>query len=711
MNSSPLTALWDRRESWIVFLLFAGITAFIFAHFDPSLLLVRTVTTGGDLGSHFYPAKYLQEFLLPQGKLHGWSQAHYCGYPIFLFYFPSSFLMIALLSLLVPLEIAFKIVTASTVFLLPPAAFYLLRKLRYEFPVPITGALFSTVFLFNGGNSMWGGNVFSTLAGEFSYQMGFAFLCFFLGSVHEDISGFAGEIKNAFLLALVGLTHGYAFVFAFALAPFFILTAPAGSILRRTAYLVKIYVLGVALMAFWFLPMLINQPWTIPFKFAWTFTAREMLPFPMAAFFALSAAAFLVKIAGFNFSGLPLLNDRFVFLAYGAFSGLLLFLFGFWLGVVDIRFVPFAQFFLLMMSAVAIWAFCPFLKERAFWTLLLGAGVLTVVAVTGPEPASWFRWNYSGFEAKPGWKEFREISRYLQGNFADPRIAVEPSETYESFGTPRAFESLPLFSGRQTLEGLYMQSSISSPFVFYQQAEMSAAAPCPYTDYHYPRFDFAKALAHLRLFNVRDLIVTSERTKEACRRAPELRLKKTVGKIEIYELLTNENRYVSPLRYQPVIAGRAWKRQGYEWFRRAGWQDVPLIFNAEPEDRRTILAQAPEFQGFDQVPRIPIAGPPEIRETIEDERIRFTVSEPGWPVLIRISYHPNWEVRGAKKVFFAAPSFMIVYPEQRTVELTFRRSAADFAGLGITAAGILWALAVLSRRRRGVGPPEAPRPR
>ncbi|MBI4549439.1 MAG: outer membrane protein assembly factor BamD [Candidatus Omnitrophica bacterium] len=688
-----------RREHFVIGLIFAAVFCFLCAHFNPALLFTPTVTTGGDLGSHFYPAQYLRDTLLPQFKLHGWSQAHYCGYPIFLFYFPSSFLLIMLVSLALPLEIAFKLVTASSVFLLPPAAYYLLRKLRYEFPVPVTGALFSLVFLFNSGNSMWGGNVYSTLAGEFSYQMGFAFLCLFLGSLIDTITGFRAAIKNAFLLALTGLTHGYAFVFAFAMAPYFLLAAPRGTLLRRAAYLFRVYAWGVGLMAFWFLPMLVNQPWTIPFRFAWTFTLQELLPFPMAALAALTAVAGLARIFRLPLAAREFLDGRFFLLGYAALAGAFLFLIGFRLGVVDIRFVPFVQFFLVLMAAAAFWAFAGFVRDRALGVILLGAAVLLAVAITSPASADWFRWNYSGFEAKAGWKQFQGINEFLKGDFAAPRVAVEPSESYESFGTPRAFESLPLFSGRQTLEGLYMQSSISSPFVFYQQAEMSPSAPCPYTDYHYPRFDFPKALAHLRLFNVRDLIVTSEKAKQACRQTPGLKLKKTDGKIEIYELPDPENRYVTPLRYRPVLAGPDWKRQGYEWFRRAEWLEVPLIFNANAEDRRSLLSESPEFRSWDRVPKIPAEGNLKVEETVRDEKIRFKVSRTGVPVLIKISYHPNWRVTGARKIFFASPSFMIVYPERETVELEFRRSRIDLAGITITAAALIFALSALLRRR------------
>ena len=53
----------------------------------------------------------------------------------------------------------------------------------------------------------------------------------------------------------------------------------------------------------------------------------------------------------------------------------------------------------------------------------------------------------------------------------------------------RAFENLPLFSGRSTLEGLYMQGSPTAPFVFYIQSEVSTTPSCPFPDWGCARFN------------------------------------------------------------------------------------------------------------------------------------------------------------------------------------------------------------------------------
>ena len=87
-------------------------------------------------------------------------------------YFPLPFLIMTVLSWVMPLQIAFKVTTLLGTFLLPPCTYLFFRFLKQPFPIPITGALFSLSFLFMEGNSMWGGNIPSTPGGYVLLQPG-----------------------------------------------------------------------------------------------------------------------------------------------------------------------------------------------------------------------------------------------------------------------------------------------------------------------------------------------------------------------------------------------------------------------------------------------------------------------------------------------------------------------------------------------------------
>ena len=47
-----------------------------------------------------------------------------------------------------------------------------------------------------------------------------------------------------------------------------------------------------------------------------------------------------------------------------------------------------------------------------------------------------------------------------------------------------------------------------------------------------------------------------------------------------------------------------------------------------------------------------------------DESISFDVDQVGVPVLVRVSYFPNWKATGADGPYRVAPNFMVVVPDQ-----------------------------------------------
>ena len=73
----------------------------------------------------------------------------------------------------------------SARFLMPICAYFGLRLLGSPFPGPAIGALATLCFLFMEANSMWGGNIPSTLAGEFSLSLGLSLTVLFFGTIHR----------------------------------------------------------------------------------------------------------------------------------------------------------------------------------------------------------------------------------------------------------------------------------------------------------------------------------------------------------------------------------------------------------------------------------------------------------------------------------------------------------------------------------------------
>ena len=683
---------------------FAIVYGFLLSYFTPACLFSKTITTGGDTPSHYAAADYLIHTLLPRGKIIGWMPGNYAGFPLFQFYFPLPFLIMALLKVFVPLQIAFKVVTVLGIFLLPLCAYGCLRFLRQPSPIPTIGAIFTLPFLFMEANSMWGGNIPSTLSGEFAYSLGFALLVLYTGTFYRGIRENRYARINALILTIIGLSHGYTLLFAVFATTFFLFTTD--DFLRKLSYYLRVNTLAFLLLGFWLIQLLWFTPHTTAFHFVGVLDGvSQVFPtilIPLIVFALMGSLLILTR----SIKAKKLVQRHahvlcyfwFIIFVAGAF-----YLIAYNINVVDIRFLPYVQFFLPLLAAMGIGFIAEPINVRLLIAPLLA--FLTVFWVN--EYVSyiprWIEWDYSGFEAKKPWPQFQAVNEYLKGSCQDPRVVYEHDLQNRAVGSVRAFESLPLFSGRSTLEGLYIQSSISSPFVFYLQSEISRRPSCPLSNYNYSRLNFKRGLEHLKMFNVSHFIVVTDDVRKALERSPDAIREKDYPPYTIYRLRKNPDTYVSVLGYKPTLMiTKNWRHKAFEWFRR-GDLDTRIVFKdkLEPSDAihfKTIIK--------DQLPENPISNPTNsrnpmnptggsIRETIRPEEIIIETTNIDRPHLIRVSYHPNWHVEGADRIYLVSPSFMLIYPTQQRVRLYFGRSFPNYLGVGLTLLGLIIILASL----------------
>jgi hypothetical protein len=82
---------------------------------------------------------------------------------------------------------------------------------------------------------------------------------------------------------------------------------------------------------------------------------------------------------------------------------------------------------------------------------------------------------------------------------------------------------------------------------------------------------------------------------------------------------------------------------------------------------------------------------------IGEESVRFSVDKVGVPVLVRVSYFPNWKVEGAKGPYRVAPNMMVVIPTSTDVNMHYGWNMLDYVAYLLSFAGIAWI--VVTRRR------------
>ena len=699
------------------------IFVFILSYFQPASFWSLNIPTGGDMASHYYPAKYLKEVLLPKGRVVGWMQGNYAGFPLFQIYFPCPFLLIVLLSYVLPMQIAFKVISILGIFSLPFCVYFTLKLMHYKFPMPILGALFTLPFLFMEANSMWGGNIPSTLAGEFPFGIGFSLSILFLGTLHQGLASKKNVIVNGALLFFIGFNHAYTLLFSVLTSTFFLITTK--DFVFKFKYLLKVYTLAFLLISFWAIPLVANIAYTTNFNIVWKMDSFfEVIPVMLIPFAAISVLGSIAQViacmtkswqtADKMSTPIPSLEDkktgeikevvkkkrifrcnsmdmRLAYLWFGIVISILFYFSANKIGVVDIRFLPFMQLLFVVIAAIGVYEGIKYLKLNWIVPILLTPLILLWAAEHVKYIPQWIAWNFTGFESKKFWPQLNAINQYLKGTENDPRVVYEHSPDHNAAGTPRAFESLPLFSGRSTLEGLYMQSTITSPFVFYIQSEISKVASAPFPDYSYTSLNLKEGIKHLKMFNVKDFIVISDTVKAAIKQFPEFELKTSYPPYEIYELKANDNHYVTPLAYEPVLCiTKNWKRLFYEWFKDSRVNDVYLVVDKKYSKPDTPFRSIIRDDNLGKIQKIPIdTSGTYIKEFLKDDELLIETNWIDKPLLVKVSYHKNWRVEGADRIYQVSPCFMLIYPQSEHVRLYFGYGIADYIGRGLTLLGII----------------------
>jgi hypothetical protein len=699
--------IWDWIPTLIAFLV---IYAVLLIFYRPNLLFSLTTTAGGDTGAHHYPAQYLIQELLPHFRLTGWAPGWYAGMPMLTFYFPFPFLLIAILNWILPYQIAFKLVTVLGVFALPATAYAMGRLWRVRRPFPVLAAVFALAMLFMESYSIYGGNVKSTLAGEFGYMLSFALVFLFLGTMYRGMEKPHFNmlfVLNCLILMVLVLSHIVPTIALVFISPGLLLVNPRW---RSFGYLAVVALVGFALVAFWSLPFAANLEWTA--HMAWNQLGwKDFLPaalYPVAAL-AIIGAAFAV--AKRESKLLPLLWISFM-------SAVI-----YWIlpdgRLWNARILPFWYFSLHLWAAYgAMWMIRPFtvvvhdlfrwrgITARRVYVPLVAFGIGVIVIATSSTAAGWIKWNYSGYEGKPKWSQYQQINNFI-ATLPPGRVMVEHNGKIDEFGTPRAFEIIPYWTGQPTMEGTLMEASFTAPFHFINQAELSKEASNAIIGVKYPTLNVPNGITHLQLMNIPYFLTCTEEVTTATKADRRAELLATFGDYNIFQI-SGASGYVEVMKNQPVrvdIEQSAWRDMAVDWYEAMESLDTPIVWDNGDPALQEFASVTPEQAVYPPV--VPIQTEGHVTgEKLENESFSFDTTAIGQPHWIKISYFPNWHVEGAKGPYLASPSFMMVIPTQSHVTLTYGRTGANTLGqvLEVIAWIFLVALTVwrtiLWRRRR-----------
>ncbi|MGH3733765.1 MAG: hypothetical protein ACRDVC_10430 [Acidimicrobiales bacterium] len=376
-------------------------------------------------------------------------------------------------------------------------------------------------------------------------------------------------------------------------------------------------------------------------------------------------------------------------------------------------------------SATAESSESPWRQARVFWATCFVAlvalastvpGLITPLAndlhlnTTDNQVASWAQWNYSGYQAKASWPEYHELittmSRVAK-RYGCGRAMWEYSATENRFGTPEALMLLPYWTDNcvDSMEGLLMESSPTTPYHYLDQAELSLAPSNPQVGLNYGPLNVALGVAHLQMLGVKYYMAFSPAVVAQAQRDPDLKLVATTktwpapgAQWRIY--LIKDSPMVQALSSTPnVVANissqRDWLSANEEW-----WLDPSLQDVYAAETGPATWPRASSISTMTRGSALRVVTVTHVHVGLQS--LTFRVSRVGVPMLVKISYYPRWHVTGATGPYRVSPNLMVVVPTSKNVNLNYTSAPALSLANVVSDATVIVGLVVLymSLRRR-----------
>jgi hypothetical protein len=772
---------------WIRIALIGISTIIAIKVIQPSLVFKDTTPTGGDMGAHVWGPAYLRDHLLPW-KLNGWSMDWYSGLPIYRFYMVVPALFVVILNFVFPYGVALKIVAVAGIVTLPICCWIFGRLARFAFPIPELFAMVGLVYLLDESYTIYGGNVASTMAGEYSFSISLSFAMLAFGFFANGMQTGKHRVKAAVFMALAVLCHG---IVAIYVAVGLLLMALLWLDKTKVRWFITTAGSGALLSAFWVGPFLLNHAYMTDMKYKGepgngSFTSYWGMFFALPPFWnvfimTFAIIGFAAMIVKRNVAGIWLGVTALVFAAF-------VFLFNDSLPIIGLlwnpRLLPMFNMCRYLLAGIGIIELVSFFvryaqQERSArnsevfventqtTTQMFNARTITAVVSAfvvllvlgfrfqvlpfgnikdegqgaeytwGPFEGDasskgfvdgWARWNFSGYEGRSSYGEYYGVVQAMKGigeSRGCGRALWENFGGNDKYGTTMALMLLPFWTDGciGSSEGLFFEAAGTTPYHFLAAGAMSKQSSNPVRELRYINNDAEIGVSYLQELGINYYMAV---TPEAIAKADEvaangggLSLLETSGPWHIYSVDNAE--IVTPLDTLPVVVNERsgdlrerWLELGSSWLQnRTEWDALPAADGPDSWQRVDVAVDMTVREGepgsdsrkVDVVKPVqqivPSKVDPAVVSNVEigEDTVSFSVDKVGVPVLIRVSYFPNWQATGAEGPYRVAPNMMVVVPTSENVSLNFKASFVDRFAYLLTIAGLV-AVVVMWRRDR-----------
>ncbi len=594
----------------------------------------------------YFSVWYQKVYVFPD--LFAWNPYFYAGFTQNQFYPPLYVYISAGLSYLFPITISLRIMLALTL-LLTPLSFYVFAR-ALKFSKEKSGLcmliMFSLLFLFP--TNYYGGNLPSTFRiGLVTHAFGMMLFFFYFASLIKSKESGKFVLPTIIFSAII-LSHIIAAVVSGLLLLTFIFLYCKEKVFRKFLYLH--ISLTFLLTAFWTIPFLAKK------SFMTVIHLSNNGNIELFSILAVFYALFII------FSKKYLDNVEKYPVALFLLIILSLSLLGQIFYNVPFHFYRLTYFFLLMFPIIILSLY----KKSAILNLIIiGVSVIMIFTSAPINPIG------------PKMMEISPVQYVLDG-----RTFIVAS--YDEETAPHLLQNIiPLENKINSIKGLYVESTRNGEYILNFEKELDPDKSLSWGSLIYGQYPPKnKSLIEdilpyqFNLFGINYVIISEDKARLEWEKLQNISKYENYGKIN-YSLYKVGDYALAEVIKKPVrvVDSAIWKEESLNWLFSSAIKEEILVSENVPQiigsfsDEVDVLTQS-ERQDYVKL---------------------YVSSEQPVPVLVKISYFPNWKAYQDGKeipIYRTSPDLMLIYATGN-VELRYEQLPVDVVGEGLTLAGII----------------------
>ncbi len=711
--------------------LFYLIVLILFLRVD--LVFENNTPTGGDMGAHIVAIDTFIKDFMPNFQINGWSNDWFGGYPLYYFYFPLPAIITFFLNLIFPFGIAFKIMVVLSIILVVYSIEKLMRKTSNQ--ISIYGATAGLFYVFTESFTIYGGNLASTLAGQFSFGYSLAFANLSIFYLLKSNNNFRFPISSIFLASCL-LSHLIPFIIYSPIYAFYWLS-------RKQNFNQKILSISIflALVSRWSASLIMNLEYTTnmsytPFSRIEDLIKKDILPiifiligllitkhknliknktlnlFELYLIFSSILLYFFVpEGALWNGRLVPFFNLGIIFLFFKALEIFIedIYLYQQGLNVLTVLFFGGTIYCLYIFyekwsaNQSYLNVYVPIILLIIIFAIInlnnvviqLNMLIVSIIFSTISFLPHWLNWNFTGYEGKNDWNQIQSLYTKLE-NLKPGRIMWEPNSDMNKYGTPMTLMTLPYFTKHTSMEGLYFDSSITTPFHFISVSGLAKRPSNPVGGLSYINNKFDQGVDYLYDLGIDYFISYTEEIESKAMSSDRLNFLFSSEPFSVFEvssskveLINQDIEVFSKVNKQEGILSSVFRDTNIANFFEKAYENFDELDEKRiVEVSNKILIQPSNNNNLEVT---------DIR--ITNRKISFFTNNPGELHLIKVSYFPNWSISNGLGPFRTSPSFMSVIPNQEYVEINFVKTSLEKNSFYFSIFSLLLSLIILIRSK------------